>query len=48
MAESQQYLTPQEEKSLVEYLPQLCKNGYLLPVKAVMLWQMLAIFHLDL
>jgi hypothetical protein len=36
-AASQQYLTPtpQEEKALVEYLLQACRNGYPLPVKAV-------------
>ncbi|OKO98095.1 hypothetical protein PENSUB_9531 [Penicillium subrubescens] len=32
-AVEQQYLTPQEEKSLLEYVLRLSKNGYPLPVK---------------
>ncbi|KAJ5882704.1 uncharacterized protein N7473_011138 [Penicillium subrubescens] len=32
-AVDQQYLTPQEEKSLLEYVLRLSKNGYPLPVK---------------
>ena len=32
---SQQYLTPQEEKALVEYVLRMSDNGYHLPVKAV-------------
>jgi hypothetical protein len=34
-AASQQYLTPQEEKGLVDYLLRAYRNGYPLPVKAV-------------
>ncbi|KKA24370.1 hypothetical protein T310_1555 [Rasamsonia emersonii CBS 393.64] len=34
-AASQQYLTPQEEKALVDYLLRACKNGYPLPIKYV-------------
>jgi hypothetical protein len=34
-AASQQYLTPQEEKALVDYLLQACRNRYLLLVKAI-------------
>jgi hypothetical protein len=34
-AASQQYLAPQEEKALVDYLRQGCNNGYPLPIKFV-------------
>jgi hypothetical protein len=32
-AAKQQYLTPQEEKALMEYVPPMSENGYPLPVK---------------
>ena len=34
-AKGQQYLTPQEEKALVQYILRYTRNGYPLPVKAL-------------